>query len=66
MKIYAHRGSWDTSAEKIYLLHFWMLQNFQYRGIEFDVRMAKDGELVVIHDVKIDRDFKRNRVRQKT
>ena len=27
-------------------------------GIEFDIQMTKDGELVVIHDERVDRDRK--------
>ena len=54
MKIYAHRGSSGTHPENT-LLAFKQVKNLPIFGIEFDVHLTKDGELVVIHDEKINR-----------
>lgn len=53
-KIYGHRGSAGTHPENTLL-------GFQYAikqgvdGIELDVHMTKDGEIVVIHDEQLNR-----------
>ncbi len=54
MKIYAHRGSSGTHPENT-IAAFKAASDLPVHGIEFDVHMTKDGELVVIHDEKIDR-----------
>ncbi|WP_172369462.1 glycerophosphodiester phosphodiesterase [Sporosarcina jiandibaonis] len=54
MKIYAHRGSSGTHPENT-LAAFLDAAKLPIHGIELDVHMTKDGELVVIHDEKIDR-----------
>ena len=54
MKIYAHRGSSGTHPENTFAA-FLDAAKLPIHGIEFDVHMTKDGELVVIHDEKIDR-----------
>ena len=54
MKIYAHRGSSGTHPENT-IAAFLDAAKLPIHGIEFDVHMTKDGELVVIHDEKIDR-----------
>ena len=54
MKIYAHRGSSGTHPENT-IAAFLDAAKLPVHGIEFDVHMTKDGELVVIHDEKIDR-----------
>ena len=57
MKIWAHRGcslrypeNTRTSFEKAALL-----TDHGLTGIELDIQLTKDGEMVVIHDEKIDR-----------
>ena len=54
MNIYAHRGSSGTHPENT-IAAFLDAAKLPIHGIEFDVHMTKDGELVVIHDEKIDR-----------
>ncbi|MEK4523351.1 glycerophosphodiester phosphodiesterase [Psychrobacillus sp. FSL W7-1493] len=54
MKIYAHRGSAGTHPENT-ISAFKAAAALPIFGVEFDVHMTKDGELVVIHDEKIDR-----------
>jgi glycerophosphoryl diester phosphodiesterase len=54
MKIYAHRGSSGTHPENT-IAAFLDAAKLPIHGIEFDVHMTKDGELVVIHDEQIDR-----------
>lgn len=54
MKIYAHRGSSGTHPENT-IASFKAAAALPIHGVEFDVHMTKDGELVVIHDETIDR-----------
>ncbi|MEK4244226.1 glycerophosphodiester phosphodiesterase [Psychrobacillus sp. FSL K6-2684] len=54
MKIYAHRGSSGTHPENT-IAAFKAAAALPVHGVEFDVHMTKDGELVVIHDEKINR-----------
>ncbi len=54
MKIYAHRGSSGTHPENTRAA-FKHAANLPIFGVEFDVHLTKDGELVVIHDEKINR-----------
>ncbi|MFJ7825650.1 glycerophosphodiester phosphodiesterase [Psychrobacillus sp. NPDC096623] len=54
MKIYAHRGSSGTHPENT-LAAFKAAAKLPVHGVEFDVHMTKDHELVVIHDETIDR-----------
>lgn len=53
-KIWAHRGSSGFAPENT-LPAFEIAKMLNVDGIELDVQMTKDGELVVIHDEKIDR-----------
>lgn len=53
-KIWAHRGSSGFAPENT-LPAFQVAKDLHIDGIELDVHMTKDGELVVIHDEKIDR-----------
>jgi glycerophosphoryl diester phosphodiesterase len=53
-KIFGHRGSMGTMPENT-LLGFRHALDCGVDGIELDVQLTKDGELVVIHDEKIDR-----------
>ena len=54
MHIYAHRGSSGTHPENT-LAAFRHAASLPIHGVEFDVHLTKDGELVVIHDEKINR-----------
>lgn len=53
-KIFGHRGSMGTYPENT-LLSFQEAINEGVDGIELDVHMTKDGEIVVIHDERLDR-----------
>ncbi|NWO13228.1 glycerophosphodiester phosphodiesterase [Virgibacillus sp.] len=53
-KIYGHRGSMGTYPENT-LLGFMQAIKEGVDGIELDVHMTKDGEIVVIHDEFLDR-----------
>lgn len=55
MKIWAHRGCSQMYPENT-LLSFEKAMNIEgLMGIELDVQLTKDGELVVIHDERVDR-----------
>lgn len=55
MKIWAHRGCSQMYPENT-LLAFEKAMNIQgLMGIELDIQLTKDGELVVIHDERVDR-----------
>jgi len=55
MKIWAHRGCSQMYPENT-LLAFEKAMNIQgLAGIELDIQLTKDGELVVIHDERVDR-----------
>ncbi|MET0785540.1 MAG: glycerophosphodiester phosphodiesterase [Paenisporosarcina sp.] len=54
MKIYAHRGSSGTHPENT-IAAFEAAAKLPVYGVELDVHLTKDGELVVIHDESIDR-----------
>lgn len=54
MEIYAHRGSSGTHPENT-IAAFQEAARLPIQGIELDVHLSKDGELVVIHDEKINR-----------
>ena len=54
MKIYAHRGCSGTYPENT-IAAFKAAASLPIHGVEFDVHMTKDGELVVIHDELINR-----------
>lgn len=53
-KIFAHRGSKGTHPENT-LVAFREAVRVGSDGIELDVQLSKDGQLVVIHDESIDR-----------
>ena len=53
-KVWAHRGASGYAPENT-LDAFWKAVEMGADGIELDVQMTKDGELVVIHDETIDR-----------
>lgn len=52
--IFAHRGSAGTHPENT-MEAFVAAEKFGADGIELDVQLTKDGEVVVIHDTTIDR-----------
>lgn len=54
MEIYAHRGSSGTYPENTFAA-FKDAARLPIFGVEFDVHMTKDEELVIIHDEKINR-----------
>ncbi|MGJ9459106.1 glycerophosphodiester phosphodiesterase [Oceanobacillus sp. CF4.6] len=53
-KVYGHRGSMATFPENT-LLGFHEAVKQGVDGVELDVQMTKDGEIVVIHDETLDR-----------
>ena len=53
-KVWAHRGASGYAPENT-LEAFQLAVDMQVDGIELDVQLSKDGELVVIHDETIDR-----------
>lgn len=53
-KVWAHRGASGYAPENT-LKAFEMAVELKADGVELDVQLTKDGELVVIHDEKIDR-----------
>ena len=55
MKIWAHRGCSQNYPENT-LIAFQKAAELKHLvGIEFDVQLTKDGEIVVIHDERVDR-----------
>lgn len=54
MKIWAHRGASGFAPENT-LPAFEVAKELDVDGIELDVHLTKDGEVVVIHDEQIDR-----------
>lgn len=54
MKVYAHRGYSGKYPENT-MLAFRKAAETGCDGIELDVQLTKDGQLVIIHDEKIDR-----------
>lgn len=54
MNIFAHRGVSGTYPENT-LSAFKAAATLPIYGVEFDVHLTKDGEMVVIHDEEIDR-----------
>lgn len=54
MKIYAHRGCSGSYPENT-LVAFRAAAELPITGVEIDVHLTKDGEIVVIHDEKVNR-----------
>lgn len=52
--LYAHRGFSGRYPENT-MIAFEEARKMQVAGIELDVQLTKDGEIVVIHDERIDR-----------
>lgn len=55
MKIWAHRGCSQRYPENTMLSFGKAIEIEGLTGIELDIQMTKDGELVVIHDETVDR-----------
>lgn len=53
-KIFGHRGSAGTHPENT-MVSFIETERVGADGIELDVQLTKDGEVVIIHDDKVDR-----------
>ena len=54
MKVFAHRGSSGTYPENT-MLAFEKAVEEGCDGIELDVQLTKDGQVVVIHDEELER-----------
>ena len=54
MKVFAHRGFSGSYPENT-MLAFQMAQEAGADGIELDVQLSKDGQVVIIHDETVDR-----------
>ena len=52
--IYAHRG-YSAKYPENTMLAFQKAEEVGADGIELDVQLTKDGEIVVIHDEKVNR-----------
>ncbi len=55
MKLWAHRGCSQRYPENTQLAFEKAMELKALEGIELDVQLTKDGELVVIHDERVDR-----------
>ena len=55
MLLFAHRGIHDPHISENTLEAFRRALELPIDGIELDVRVSRDGELVVFHDPKLDR-----------
>lgn len=54
MQIFAHRGYSGKFPENT-MVAFKAVLDYEIEGVELDVHMTKDGQLVVIHDKKVNR-----------
>lgn len=55
MKIWAHRGCSQRYPENTLLAFEKAVELKNLTGIELDIQLTKDGEIVVIHDERVDR-----------
>lgn len=55
MKVWAHRGCSQRYPENTLLAFERAAQIMQLTGIELDIQLTADGEMVVIHDERVDR-----------
>lgn len=55
MKIWAHRGCSQMYPENTLLAFEKAAAVSGLEGIELDIQLTRDGELVVIHDERVDR-----------
>ena len=63
MKVYAHRGYSGRYPENT-MLAFKEAEKTGCYGIELDVQLTKDGEVVIIHDERVDRTTDRSEERR--
>src|SRR5690554_4717881 len=54
MRLYAHRGLSGEYPENT-MISFQHAAEARFDGIELDVQLTRDGQLVVIHDETVDR-----------
>jgi glycerophosphoryl diester phosphodiesterase len=54
MKIWGHRGAYSSAPENT-LVAFQLAAQMGADGVELDIQLTKDGEIVVIHDETVDR-----------
>lgn len=54
MKIWGHRGAYSSAPENT-LVGFQMAAQMGADGVELDIQLTKDREIVVIHDETVDR-----------
>lgn len=54
MKIWGHRGAYSSAPENT-LVGFQMAAQMGADGVELDIQLTKDKEIVVIHDETVDR-----------
>ena len=54
MEIWGHRGAYHFAPENT-LTSFQMAVHLEAYGVELDIQLTRDGEVVVIHDEKVDR-----------
>jgi len=54
MEIWGHRGAYSHAPENT-LTGFQMAADMGADGVELDIQLSRDGEIVVIHDEKVDR-----------
>ena len=54
MEIWGHRGAYDYAPENT-LRSFQLAVDMGAYGVELDIQLTRDGEVVVIHDEKVDR-----------
>jgi len=54
MEIWGHRGAYDSAPENT-LIGFQLAADMGADGVEFDIQLTRDGEIVVIHDETVDR-----------
>ncbi|MEK3826967.1 MULTISPECIES: glycerophosphodiester phosphodiesterase [Paenibacillus] len=54
MKIWGHRGAYSSAPENT-LIGFQVAAQLGINGVELDIQLTKDNEVVVIHDETVDR-----------
>ncbi|GAA3318563.1 hypothetical protein GCM10020331_021880 [Ectobacillus funiculus] len=52
---FAHRGVKRNTSRKIQWLLFLEAEHIGAHGIELDIHLSNDGEIIVIHDETLDR-----------
>ncbi|HET8705537.1 MAG TPA: glycerophosphodiester phosphodiesterase family protein, partial [Pseudomonadales bacterium] len=54
MELFGHRGARNEAPENT-LAGFRYLRTLDIHKVELDIRLSKDDELIVIHDITLDR-----------